>query len=158
MKEDKQGNMGCRERNIGKRKCVSAVLLSVCLMFAAGCGGTNVQDGKDDRAGTQGAGEGTAEQQASEVPADARERKTETISFGEESEWESWTDYLYQSVKEETYAFAFLEAGSSQAGFEDLDGNGYLDMRILYPTHESGVDELCVKEEAYWGRESVADL
>lgn len=158
MKEDKQGNMGCRERNIGKRKCVSAVLLSVCLMFAAGCGGTNVQDGKDDRAGTQGAGEGAAEQQASEVPADARERKTETISFGEESEWESWTDYLYQSVKEETYAFAFIEAGSGQAGFEDLDGNGYLDMRILYPTHESGVDELCVKEEAYWGRESVADL
>lgn len=72
MKEDKQGNMGCRERNIGKRKCVSAVLLSVCLMFAAGCGGT------------------------------------------------------------------------------DLDEDGYLDMRILYPTHESGVDELCVKEEAYW--------
>lgn len=179
MKEDKQGNMGCRERNIGKRKCVSAVLLSVCLMFAAGCGGTNVQDGKDDRAGTQGAGEGAAEQQASEVPADARERKTETISFGEESEWESWTDYLYQSVKEETYAFAFLEAGSSQADFEwayyddrealtdaflwekdlreeasakkaaakegadagseDLDEDGYLDMRILYPTHESGV-------------------
>lgn len=64
--------MGCRERNIGKRKCVSAVLLSVCLMFAAGCGGT------------------------------------------------------------------------------DLDEDGYLDMRILYPTHESGVDELCVEKEVYW--------
>lgn len=81
MKEDKQGNMGCRERNIGKRKCVSAVLLSVCLMFAAGCGGTNV---------------------------------------------------------DETY----------QMEIRTVDG--YLDMRILYPTHASGVDELCVKEEAYW--------
>lgn len=32
--------MGCRERNFGNRKCVSAVLLSVCLIFAAGCGGS----------------------------------------------------------------------------------------------------------------------
>lgn len=34
--------------------------------------------------------------------------------------------------------------------FEDLDGDGYLDMRILRPTHESGADDLYVKEEMYW--------
>ncbi|MDE5932532.1 MAG: hypothetical protein K2H40_08635, partial [Lachnospiraceae bacterium] len=34
--------------------------------------------------------------------------------------------------------------------FEDLDEDGFLDMRILYPTHESGADELYVKEERYW--------
>lgn len=57
------------------------MLLSVCLMFAAGCGGTNV---------------------------------------------------------DETY----------QMEIRTVDG--YLDMRILYPAHESGVDELCVEKEAYW--------
>lgn len=84
--------MGCRERNFGNRKCVSAVLLSVCLIPMTGCGG-------------------------------AAEQKTDVQLSIEKK------DIIY---------------------FEDLDGDGYLDMRILYPTHESGVDELCVKEEAYW--------
>lgn len=92
MKEDKQENMGCRERNFGNRKCVSAVLLSVCLIPMTGCGG-------------------------------AAEQKTDVQLSIEKK------DIIY---------------------FEDLDGDGYLDMRILYLTHESSVDELCVKEEAYW--------
>lgn len=34
--------------------------------------------------------------------------------------------------------------------FEDLDEDGYLDMRILRPTHGYGAQEMDVKEEEYW--------
>lgn len=97
-----------RERNCGKRKTALAAILSVCLVFMTGCGGADVA----------GTGEGEAGLQALEGPTEAEERKSEMISFGAESEWESWTDYLYQSVKDETYAFAFMEIGSGQADFD----------------------------------------
>lgn len=100
------GNMRHWECNFRKRKRILTVSLSACLIFAAGCGGDVQGDG--DR--------------------DVRERKAETISFGEESEWESWTDYLYQAVKDETYAFAFIEAGSDHA---DLDWAYYDDREAL---------------------------
>ncbi len=99
--------MSNRERNFRKRKCVLAAILSVCLILAAGCGGTGTPDGSNGGTGTpDGSNGGTGMSEGvddgvekREEPAEAGERKTETISLGEESGWESWTDYLYQSVK-----------------------------------------------------------
>lgn len=80
-----------------ERECTAAGLLSVCLVLTTACGSTGVQDAGDGENGRQ---------------------NVVTISFGEEGEWESWTDYLYEAAEEEIYAFAFIEAGNSQAGFE----------------------------------------
>lgn len=128
--------MNNRERDFRKRKCVLAAILSVCLILAAGCGGTGIPDGSNGGTGTSDSSNGGTGMpegvddgvQKREEPAEAGERKTETISFGEESGWESWTDYLYQSVKDVTYAFAFIEIGSSQA---DLDWAYYDDREAL---------------------------
>ncbi|MDE5931131.1 MAG: hypothetical protein K2H40_01420, partial [Lachnospiraceae bacterium] len=107
-----------RERNFRNRKRVLAIVLFMCLILITGCGGAGIQDSSDGGTGAPDAAVDGAGQQASEEPAEAGERKTEIISFGEGSEWESWTDYLYRSAKEETYAFAFIEAGSGQADFD----------------------------------------
>jgi len=98
--------MRYRKEDFRRRRRALAVVLSICLVLATGCGGT----------GAQNAGDGGAGQQAPEEPEG--ERRLETISFGEESEWETWTDYLYEAAKDETYAFAFIEVGSGQATFE----------------------------------------
>ena len=104
--------MRYREKDFGKKNCILAMVLSACLILAVGCGGESIQDADDSEAELQNTAERESEEKA------AKERKKESISFGEENEWESWTDYLYQSVKNETYAFAFIETGSSQADFD----------------------------------------
>lgn len=88
-----------------KKRHIIAVLTALCLFLGTGCGETGT------------AGEETLKENAS-AGQEARERKEETIAFGEGSEWESWVNYLYQTAKDEKYVFAFIEAGDNEASFE----------------------------------------
>ena len=50
--------MSNRERDFRKRKCVLAAILSVCLILAAGCGGTGIPDGSNGGTGTSDSSNG----------------------------------------------------------------------------------------------------
>lgn len=104
--------MRYRERFFWKKGHIIAVLIAFGLLLGTGCGKT-----QDDGFGA--AGEGESEGDGAEwAEQEARERKSETIAFGEGSEWESWEDYLYQATKDEKYVFAFIETADGSAEFE----------------------------------------
>ncbi len=80
--------------------------------------GESVQTaGAGESAPGEAAGENAQTADAGENATEAGRKKTESIAFGEGSEWEFWTDYLYQTAADEKFIFAFIETGEDSADF-----------------------------------------
>ncbi|MBD5555999.1 MAG: LysM peptidoglycan-binding domain-containing protein [Roseburia sp.] len=90
-----------------------------------------------------------------------------SFQFAEEIPEEGYETYLFNgSSMDETYQMEIRNVEDNSLiqttdvnlciertdtiSFEDIDGDGYLEMNIVYPTHWSGDDEIDVDHRAYW--------
>lgn len=90
-----------------------------------------------------------------------------SFQFAEEIPEEGYETYLFNgSSMDETYQMEIRNVEDNSLiqttdvnlciertdtiSFEDIDGDGYLEMNIVYPTHWSGDDEIEVDHRAYW--------
>lgn len=99
------------------KKRIMTVILSFAVLTGTGCAGSAPENGAETAAEGALSGDNAAADDAGQAQ-EARARKTETIAFGEGSDWESWPEYLYHAADEETFAFAFITAGDGSADFD----------------------------------------